>query len=179
MAGASLKQELFSVIHCLTKLKIDYAIIGGIALAIWAKPRTTYDIDLLTSITKENVDLYLKLLKAHFIVPQEKPIEFKYITFLRMLTKKGVTVIDLIFADDLYKKNALLRKVQLEVGNRKMNFISPEDLIIFKILSGREQDRLDIKDIFEHQRNSLNLKYLKEWFKKLKLERSINEYFGR
>ncbi|MEO0184314.1 MAG: nucleotidyl transferase AbiEii/AbiGii toxin family protein [candidate division WOR-3 bacterium] len=179
MAGTSLKQKLLNVAKVLTKLKIDYAIIGGLALSVWAKPRATYDLDFLTSLTKENLPLYLESLKKVFIVPQEKPIEFRHVTFLRMLTEKDLTVIDLVFADDQYKKMALRNRIQIKIGNRKLNFISAEDLIIFKLLSGREQDELDIKGIIEYQKGSLDLGYLRKIFKKFKLERRFNEYFGK
>ncbi len=178
MAGTSLKQKLFNVTQTLTKLKIDYAIMGGLALGVWTRPRATYDLDFLTSLTKENFLFYLEGLKRVFIIPQKRPIEFEYVTFLRMLTKEGLTVIDLVFADDEYKKGALKRRIEIKIGNRRLNFISAEDLIIFKMLSGREQDRVDIKGIVEGQRNSLDLKYLKRILKKFKLERRFNEYFS-
>ncbi len=152
MATSTLKKGLFSRIQYLDRLKVDCAIIDGIALGVWAKPRATYDFDYLASITTKNADFFTEKLKRSFVIPQEKPMDVKYITFLRMLTKKDLTVIDLVFADDQYKKNAL---------------------------SGREQDKLDVKEIIEHQRNSLDLRYLKSWLKKMGLERSIDEYLGK
>ena len=42
-----------------------------------------------------------------------------------------------------------------------------EDLIILKLLSGREQDNLDAKKIFEIQKKRLDREYMQKWSKRL------------
>lgn len=45
-----LKDELYCITDALNKAGLDYAICGGIALAIHGHPRATNDIDLLIPI---------------------------------------------------------------------------------------------------------------------------------
>jgi len=54
-----------------------------------------------------------------------------------------------------------------------INIATPEDLIILKLLSGREQDRLDAMKILEIQKDKLDKDYLQTWIEKLdvKLEK--------
>ncbi len=40
-------EELVALIHALESRRIDYAVCGGLAMAIWGLPRATVDIDLL------------------------------------------------------------------------------------------------------------------------------------
>ena len=48
-----------------------------------------------------------------------------------------------------------------------VNISTPEDLIILKLVSGREQDRLDAKKILEIQKENLDRDYLQTWSEKL------------
>jgi len=51
-----------------------------------------------------------------------------------------------------------------------MNITTPEDLVILKLLSGREQDRLDAEKIREIQKEHLDMEYMQKWFGKLGIE---------
>ena len=42
-----LYDELTRIVDALNEKKIDYAVCGGIAMAIWSLPRATVDIDIL------------------------------------------------------------------------------------------------------------------------------------
>ena len=42
-----LVEELVALIDALESRRIDYAVCGGLAMAIWGLPRATVDIDLL------------------------------------------------------------------------------------------------------------------------------------
>ena len=44
---SELTNELFSLVDCLTAAGIDYAVCGGLAVALHGYPRATRDIDLL------------------------------------------------------------------------------------------------------------------------------------
>jgi hypothetical protein len=46
--------ELENLTAKLELLEIDYALCGGLALAIYARPRATLDIEYLRSITDED-----------------------------------------------------------------------------------------------------------------------------
>ena len=42
-----LYEELGAVVGALDRANVDYAVCGGIAMAVWSLPRATVDIDLL------------------------------------------------------------------------------------------------------------------------------------
>jgi len=43
-------------------------------------------------------------------------------------------------------------------------------LIILKLLSSREQDRLDVKKVLEIQKEHLDRKYMQKWAKRLGID---------
>jgi hypothetical protein len=51
-----------------------------------------------------------------------------------------------------------------------LNISSPEDLILLKLLSGREQDRLDAGKIIKIQKENIDMEYIQKWSKKLSIE---------
>lgn len=69
---------------------------------------------------------------------------FGKISFLRATLKSNTDVsVDFLFADDDFKKEALRRKETVNIDDFSINISAPEDLIILKLLSGRDQDELD------------------------------------
>ncbi|MDI6890356.1 MAG: nucleotidyltransferase [Thermodesulfovibrionales bacterium] len=62
------------------------------------------------------------------------------------------------------------RKETVKVNDFSVNISSPEDLIILKLLSGREQDRLDAEKIIKIQKEHLDKEYIQKWSKKLSIE---------
>lgn len=42
----------------LESLQIDYAIVGGIANAIWGEPRATIDVDVTVSVNEEDPETF-------------------------------------------------------------------------------------------------------------------------
>lgn len=52
----------------------------------------------------------------------------------------------------------------------RFNVATPEDLIILKLLSDREQDKLDAKKIQKIQIEHINREYLQKWLEKIGIE---------
>ncbi len=55
--------------------------------------------------------------------------------------------IDLIFSLSEYEKTALERAKVVDLDGTSVRFISPEDLVIHKIVAGRPRDLEDVKNI--------------------------------
>ncbi len=152
---------------------IEYMLIGGLAVGIWAEPRATVDIDFLVAIGLDDFDtLKHKLIKSsRFVFMHDKPMVFGKINFLRATMKSNTDIsVDFLFADDEFKNRALQRKETIKVKDFSVNISSPEDLILLKLLSGREQDRLDAEKIIKIQKENIDMEYMKEWLQRLGLE---------
>ena len=71
--------------------------------------------------------------------------------------------IDLWIPKTDLEKKAFERKLKRKINSMTINLISPEDLILFKLLTDRPQDIIDIKSILARQKGKLDEQYLKFW----------------
>ncbi|MBI4714813.1 MAG: hypothetical protein HZA19_01855 [Nitrospirae bacterium] len=152
---------------------MDYMLVGGLAVGIWSQPRATVDVDFLVSLGPADFpDLKESLRKSdRFVFIHDSPFRFERLSMLRATLKKDTDIsVDFLFADDDFKREALSRKRSVKVEDFRVWIPTPEDLILLKLLSGREQDRLDAKNVYEQQKGRLDLGYLKERLARLNLK---------
>ncbi|MBM4128948.1 MAG: hypothetical protein FJ243_02380 [Nitrospira sp.] len=172
MSDNPLLNSLKELCLFLDKTGLEYILVGGLAVGIWGEPRATVDIDFLISLKVYDYEvLSQKLYKSGgFIFMHDKPITFGKISFLRATLRSNPDVsVDFLFADDDFKKEALKRRETVQITDFSVNISTPEDLIILKLLSGREQDRLDAKKVLEIQKEHLDWEYLQKWSENLVL----------
>jgi predicted nucleotidyltransferase len=166
MKDNPLIQSLKELCLFLDNIRMDYVLIGGLAVGIWSEPRATVDIDFLISLKASDFDFLIGKLKEsnRFIFVHDKPMIFGKISFLRATLKSNPDIsVDFLFADDEFKTEALKRKETVQIDEFSVNIASPEDLIILKLLSGRGQDTLDAEKILEIQKEHLDWAYLQKW----------------
>ena len=168
-----LLQHLRELCNFLENSGIDYMLVGGLAVGIWGAPRATVDIDFLVSFSiKDCATLRQKVNDSNvFVFVQDKPMMFEKISLLRSTLKSNLDIfVDFLFADNDFQKEALSRRQAIKVADFTVNIPTPEDLILLKLISGREQDRLDAKKVFEIQKKHLDMEYIKRWSKKLQVQ---------
>jgi len=152
---------------------IDYMLVGGLAVGIWGAPRATVDIDFLVSFSiKDCATLRQKVNDSNvFVFVQDKPMMFEKISLLRSTLKSNLDIfVDFLFADNDFQKEALSRRQAIKVADFTVNIPTPEDLVLLKLISGREQDILDAKKIFGMQRGHLDMEYMQRWSGKLQVQ---------
>jgi len=173
MKDNPLIQSLTELCLFLDNIRVDYILIGGLAVSIWGEPRATVDIDFLISLKTDDFDFLTEKLKQsdRFIFVHDKPMIFGKISFLRATLKSNPDIsVDVLFADDEFKNEALKRKETVRIDDFSINIAAPEDLIILKFLSGRGQDRLDAEKILEIQKEHLDREYMQRWAERLDIE---------
>ena len=140
----------------LVRSGVDFAVVGGLAVIFNGYDRLTLDADILINNSPPNVQKLLDCL-SHWgegfareltledFGPQEGSIrvmeEFDLDIFTRM---RGKTIEDF---------RARLR--QLPVGDVRINYLGPDDLILLKQNSWREKDKLDVmamQEIIDRER---------------------------
>ena len=158
-------------------------VIGGIAVGIWAAPRATVDLDFIIGITEDRLSSFIQAASAAgLVVFDPKPMEFKRVKMLRMFLKgtdERLLMLDFILADDEYKQTSLKRTVLIPWEGEDIQVASPEDIILFKLLSGRGQDKVDVENIILAQKDSLDKNYLKCWAEKLSVTESLIPYLEK
>jgi hypothetical protein len=159
--------DLFDTLKSLCALlndeHIDYCLIGGLAVAILAKPRATEDIDFLVLIEERQIPSFVRLLKKRFKIIQVKNVmHFKNATICRTILatpsaeKGGIVVVDFLLADHDTYRETLRNPLFLTVDGEKIPVARPENLIKMKELSNRPQDLLDIAALKEAMNDQLD-----------------------
>ena len=167
---------LCEIAKILQDLKIPYIVGGGFAVAVWGKPRFTADIDIAIEIGESSVPLLwekLFFLDKDVYLNKESMGEAvlfkKEFNFIHSNT--GVKVDFFVLAGDEFDKLKIKRAIPKKIKGQKINFTSPEDLILAKLIwykkSLSQKQLEDIKSILRISR--VDRKYLKKWAKKMSL----------
>jgi hypothetical protein len=138
-----LPEDFAEFIRLLNSAKVEYLILGGWAVNLYANPRATADIDFLVGIDKRNVDKVLSVL-AEFGL---KKVPRDYFREKGNVIRMGIppTRIEILTgATGIEFAECYKRKKIVKIGDLKMNFISKADLIKNKKAAGRLKDIADV-----------------------------------
>lgn len=123
---------------------VKYALLGGYAVGVYAKPRATQDMDLLLSGAGDNLERVARALAAFgapgHVVEAARTMAATEIVYLGSPPLR----IDLLrTADGVDTEQALHRAFIVEVGELRIPVLSLDDLIANKKAAGRVQDIAD------------------------------------
>lgn len=152
-----------AVIDFLEASNVTYLVVGGVAVSIIGEPRMTQDIDLIVSLKKQEIRPFLESALAHeFEINIEKELQqIKQTGTFRL--GLGAFHADIIIASTPFEESAFVRVQRIKFMDKIASFPSPEDLILFKIIVGRDKDMLDAKSIAIRHKHRLDRKYLEKW----------------
>ncbi len=147
------------------RLKLNCAVIGGIALQFWGEPRFTHDVDLTIEDRLDLPDL-VRLTTEAFGSRVADPLKFARDTRMLLLRVADVDV-DVAVALRGYEDSLFARVSAIEVEpEKRLNICAAEDLIIHKALAGRPQDLADLKSVVDRQGTRLDARYIRRWLRK-------------
>jgi len=143
-------EELKILISQLDERQIDYALCGGLALAIYDRARATADIDLL--ILAESLPDVIEIAKSSGYTIRGLDMSFSNgVIEIRRVSKidqKIVLSLDMLLVTPQIQE-IWDSRVQAEWEGGKLSVVSRHGLIALKKLSGRPQDLADISALAE------------------------------
>jgi hypothetical protein len=187
-AMRGIEEVVKSIARILGEKKVDYVIVGGIAVSAWGNIRTTRDVDMILLLNEEDADELAEALKqGRFSIQAGDIIDaLKQRSHFTIFDELSEYHID---AKGIYSENdrlTLNRRRKVRLADFGFYVASPEDLIANKLLVGSEQDVQDAGGIYVRQLDDLDMAYLEERCKKLgvyeelfamkkRVERAIHE----
>jgi len=167
-------ENLFQSIRSLQKLLLEAGIpsivIGGMAVAAWGEPRVTRDVDLKILLGREDADRLLEILSNDYRSLLPNPREKLQKQALVFIQDSLGTRLDLLLADTPYDVMAVQRRRNVEVQpGVAINLCSPEDLIVYKLISTRPRDHEDAKGVVRRQGDLLDDDYIVNWLQQFEL----------
>jgi hypothetical protein len=143
--------ELIKIFDCLNKNKIDHALYGGIAVALYGYPRFNGDIDIMikrddiTKIKKSFVDIDYSTPEGPFMFDTGTP------KAREMYRTSGIIGSD-VFTIEMMVVNEPLDEIWrtrgiIDIDGREITIVSRKSLIEMKKAAGGEQDLLDVENL--------------------------------
>jgi hypothetical protein len=141
---------------------IRHLVIGGLAVGVVGEARTTADVDVIGfASVDEALALIAKASDAGFEVRPDVERERLHATgTLRF--RQGPFQLDVILASLPFEEVAHSRAVRRRLFDRVVPFPTPEDLIVFKVLAGRDKDLLDAVGVARRHLPALDRRYLED-----------------
>ncbi|MBT3835404.1 nucleotidyl transferase AbiEii/AbiGii toxin family protein [Candidatus Peribacteria bacterium] len=154
------------IFETLNTAKVQYVIVGGVAMNLLGCPRFTNDIDILLALDSENIDKMKKLMQElgyeqripldlDELGDEKKAVQFikdrNLLAYTFYHPKEPLYAVDVIIGPSLqfdqYKKNV----VHVDVWSISLPVVSIDDLIGLKEKSDREKDALDVATLLEYK----------------------------
>src|SRR5262249_4661799 len=138
-----LDRAVHDIAEVLESLHIAYAIIGGIANAIWGEPRATIDVDVTVSVKETHLGATIAAIVSRLTPAVADPVAFVQETRVLPLDTVDGVRIDVIFALLPFELEAIERSKEVSIAGRMVHVVTAEDLILMKIISDRPRDLTD------------------------------------
>ncbi len=142
----ALFDELNDIIELLEKSNIEYAICGGLALAIHGFPRATFDIDILIKAESLEKAIEIVVAKGYNIRGldmsfKERAVEIRRVS--KIDNEGEVLSLDFLLVtpkvEDVWET-----KEEYDWQGKDLWLVSREGLIKMKTLAGRDKDLIDL-----------------------------------
>lgn len=140
--------------------RVDYVVVGGLAINLHGVERATMDVDLVLAMDEGNLRRFLTAatrltLKPSLPVPLEALCDAKQldtwvrekhlIAFSLHATSPGVPTVDIIVRPAVPFERMVRNRIEKNVGGVRLSLASIDDLIMLKTGTGRKQDASDIE----------------------------------
>ncbi len=123
----------------------------------------TEDVDVTVQVPDGRLRSLVEALAKATFVPRVEDVESfaarsRVIPFFH---RRTAMPLDLVIAAAGLEEQFLERAVRVDLGGVKVPILSPEDVIITKVLAGRPQDLLDVRAVLDMRRGTLDLRRIR------------------
>jgi predicted nucleotidyltransferase len=176
-----LQHLLEEIIAFFEKRDVDYMIMGGIAVRFWSLPRPTFDLDFTVALAPEDVPALAAAFEEEgFTVHEAHRKGFldrlsglEKIAVVKYVGGKEIAV-DLFLATTNYQKEAFRRRAKKTINGGKAWMISLEDLVLHKLIAGRDRDMADVGEMLLVNPR-VDRVYLKRWSATLGVSKGLEK----
>lgn len=189
MTGApepSLADKISILSRVIGASEIPFAFGGALALAYYAEPRATVDVDVNIFAPPDSVDRVAEILGT---------LDIPTSAVHRRLVRRdgqvrlhwGTTPVDLFFAYDPFHFHAAARVRRVPFGAETILVLAPEDLLVCKVVYNRRKDWIDIEQMLLLTAGTLDVDDVRGWVvalvgagddRKARFERAVRDVLG-
>lgn len=153
---------MFGLLKMLAEAKVEFVLVGGLAVALHGYQRVTMDVDVVLAMDEENLQRLLSVAKASGLRPTV-PVEIESLAKPELIEQwyreKGMlafslrgsqamaTVMDILVKPVIPFADLRHEATMVEVGTISIPVASIEHLIAMKTGTGRSKDLIDIEEL--------------------------------
>jgi hypothetical protein len=145
-----------------------YAVIGGCARNAYAEARATKDVDFVVAGDPTSYAAVVGALAANgFTRASAVQSPNDEVPDLALYRDRNGRRIDILFAKTAFERSALTRsELRAPYLAVELPVVSPEDLIVYKLIAGRTQDWADVEKILDAvsaEARAVDWPYIEKW----------------
>ena len=164
----SLSEKVIRIEAAFRAARIPHAFGGAIALAYYATPRATIDIDVNVFVEGDRADEVLRVLER---LGAQSPTAAESARLRRdgqTRIRWGASPIDLFFSYDAFHDACMERRRVFPFGDdATLHVLSAEDLVVFKALFDRDKDWRDIEELVFAAEDDFDGGWVTDWLERI------------
>ena len=167
-AEPSLSEKVLLIEAAMKASRIPHAFGGAIALAYYATPRATIDIDINAFVPPDRADEVLTLLARLGVAEPTASESVRLHRDGQTRVLWSATPIDLFFSYDAFHDACMERRRAFPFGEGEtIHVLAAEDLLIFKAIFDREKDWRDIAELVYSALDDLDSAWITRWLERI------------
>ncbi len=141
--------------------RIDFVLIGGMAVSAWIEPRLTKDVDIVVMVRRRDAPRLKKaLVEAGARVTA---LEMRLLYERRFIRcKTAGPYLDVKIQSSAHDRAAVANAQKVDFDGRLVDVATAEDLILYKLQAWRLHDQDDIDKLLKGVSNP-NVRYIESW----------------
>jgi hypothetical protein len=154
---------------------IPYMVSGSVAMNFCATPRMTRDIDVVVEMQRGDIDRFVDLFgRDYYLEADAIRDEVARRGMFNLIHQRSIIKVDFVLQKTgAYDRVAFERRRQVDVDGTGLWLISPEDLVVRKLLWGRDgESELQLRDVANilTMADALDHAYIDRWIREFALE---------
>jgi hypothetical protein len=162
-------EYVIHVVEALERLGIPFMVVGSMSSNIYGIPRSTKDADFVIQLGDQSISGLATALGTDFKLDPQASFETVTGTTKYQMKHRDTDFVIEFFAlsADAHDQTRFSRRVQGDIGGRRVYVPTAEDVIIMKLRwafrARRPKDLEDLRGIFDVQAGQLDLELLRHW----------------
>jgi hypothetical protein len=162
----------------LSAASVPFMLTGSFALAYYATPRMTRDLDIVVALDERHLEALVAAFESDFYIDADaaRNAVLTERMFNLMHLESGVKVDFIVRKSAEFRQVEFARRKPIEIANVRTWIVSCEDLILSKLVwalqSNSELQRRDIQQLLL---GSIDLGYIRNWAQQLGVTKLLDE----
>ena len=163
--------EILAALEAAFRLeRARWYLFGAQAVILWGAPRTSVDIDVTVEVDFDRLPQLIERLGERGFELRIRTGVDDFVARARVLPflhRPSGTPVDVVLAGPGFEELFLTRAVPVTIGGLAIPVISPEDLVVTKVLAGRPKDVEDVRGILAERAAEMDLSHIREMLRLL------------